>query len=92
MLRGDLEVMERQCGVGRVRARIWEHHFRATVQGPAGILEACPKGRGMNRLRQSQRRGSDRFVPRCRGIGIFANERFDGKALFVVLKHHVKVA
>lgn len=53
MLRGNLQRMERKSGVSSMGARIWKQHFRATVQGPAGVLEACPEGSGMNRLRQS---------------------------------------
>lgn len=96
-LRRDLQRVQRQpAGALRVRPGLLEHHVRARrVQSPrAAPLEAGaedPGGaRGVQRLREAERRGPDGLVPGAAvAARLLPDQRLDGEALLViaVLEH-----
>lgn len=88
-LSGNGQVPQRERRVGRVGSRIREHHVRvhAPVQRPGRVLKAAAERSRMHRFGVAQSRGPNRFISSAGGVGVFSDQRFNRKTLFV-LEHY----
>ena len=91
-LRGHLQRVQRQARALRVRPRVLEHHVGAGVEAPPGVLETGPEGRGVDGLREAQRRGPDGLMVAGRRRAVAArllpHQRLYGETLLTAVLEH----